>query len=113
MGLTENTTTGPLALDGLDVLPSSAAAAEDVEFGLAESGQRLAVLVPSGSQVLSGFEGESSAVGGRTLLLGPKNAANLGGLRGLGLHVLYVRSRGARRRRGRIRQRFGVACGIR
>jgi hypothetical protein len=54
---------------------------EDTEVGLADSGQRLAVLVPSGSRVHSGFEGESSAAGGRTLVLGPKNAANLEALR--------------------------------
>ena len=107
MGLTENTTTGPLALDGLDVLPNSAVAAEDVEFGLAESGQRLAVLVPSGSQVLSGFEGESSAVGGRTLLLGPENAANLGVLRGL-LPWLSPRPLGTRTSAG-LGDRLGLA----
>jgi hypothetical protein len=83
MGLTENTATALLALNGLDVLPNSAISVEDTEVGLAGSGQRLAVLGPSGSRVLSGFEGESSAAGGSTLVLGPLNATNLNALRDL------------------------------
>jgi len=83
MGLTENTATALLALNGLDVRPNSAVSVEDTQVGLAESGQRLAVLAPPGSRVLSGFEGESSAAGGRTLVLGPKNATNLDALRDL------------------------------
>jgi hypothetical protein len=83
MGLTENTATALLALNGLDVLPNSAFSVEDTEVGLAESGRRLAVLAPSGSLVLSSFEGETSAAGGRTLVLGPKNSTNLDALRGL------------------------------
>src|SRR5918993_3995129 len=38
---------------------------------------------PSGSQVPSNFEGESSVAGGRTLVIGPMNAANLDALRDL------------------------------
>ncbi len=83
MGLTENTATALLALNGLDVLPNSAISVEDTEVGLAGSGQRLAVLGPSGSRVLSGFGGESSAAGGSTLVLGPLNATNLNALRDL------------------------------
>ena len=83
MGLTENTATNLLALNGLDVLPNSAASVGGTEVGLVGSGQSVAVLAPSGSQVLSGFEGESSATGGRKLLLGPKSAANLDALREL------------------------------
>src|SRR5829696_5720362 len=53
------------------------------EAGLVGSGQRVAVLAPSGSQVPSNFEGESSVAGGRTLVIGPMNAANLDALRDL------------------------------
>jgi hypothetical protein len=83
MGLTENTATRLLALNGLDVLPNSAVSVEGTVVGLVWSGQRVAVLAPSGSQVLSGFEGESSATGDRTLLLGPMSPANLDALREL------------------------------
>ncbi len=83
MGLTENTATALLALNGLHVRPNSAVSVEGTEVGLAGSDQKVAVLAPSGSQVISGFEGESSAAGDRTLVLGPMNAANLDALRGL------------------------------
>jgi hypothetical protein len=76
LGLTENTATALLALNGLHVRPNSAVSVEGTEVGLAGSGQKVAVLAPSGSQVISGFEGESSAAGDRTLVLGPMNAAN-------------------------------------
>jgi glucuronate isomerase len=45
MGLTENSASGPLALNGLDVRPESAVSMEDTEVGLADSGQRLAALL--------------------------------------------------------------------
>jgi hypothetical protein len=61
MGLTENTPAALLALRGLDVRPNSAISVEDTEVGLTGSDQNVAVLAPSGSRVLSGFEGESSA----------------------------------------------------
>jgi len=83
MGLTESTATRLLALNSLDVLPNSAVSVEGTQVGLVWSGQRVAVLAPSGSQVLSGFEGESSATGDRTLLLGPTRPANLDALREL------------------------------
>jgi tagaturonate epimerase len=83
MGLTENTATTLLALNGLDVRPNSAVSVEDTEVGLIWSDQNVAVLAPSGSRVLSGFEGESSAAGDRTLVLGPMNATNLSALRDL------------------------------
>ena len=41
MGLTENTATALLALNGLDVLPNSAVSVENTEIGLAGSGQSL------------------------------------------------------------------------
>jgi len=81
MGLTKNPATALLAMNGLDVLPNSAVSVDGTEAGLVASGQRLAILAPSGSQVLSSFEGESSATSGRTLLLGPMSAANLEALR--------------------------------
>jgi hypothetical protein len=77
MGLTENRASGLLTLNGPNVPPNSVVRADGAEVGLAASGQRIAVLAPSGSRVLSGFEGETSA-----LVLGPKNAANLEALRG-------------------------------
>jgi tagaturonate epimerase len=83
MGLTENTATTLLALNSLDVRPNSAVCVEGTEAGLVGSGQRVAVLAPSGSQVPSNFEGESSVAGGRTLVIGPMNAANLDALRDL------------------------------
>jgi hypothetical protein len=107
MGLTENTATALLALNGLDVLPNSAISVEDTEVGLAGSGQRLAVLAPSGSRVLSGFKGESSAAGGRTLVLGPLNATNLNALRDL-LPWLRPRPLGTRTSAG-FGDRLGLA----
>ncbi|CAA9466409.1 MAG: D-tagaturonate epimerase [uncultured Rubrobacteraceae bacterium] len=83
MGLTQNTATRLLALNGLDVIPNSAVTVEGTEAGLVGSGPRVAVLVPSGSRVLSGFEGETSATGDHTLLIGPTSAANLEALRDL------------------------------
>jgi hypothetical protein len=83
MGLTGNTATGLLALNGLDVRPNSAVSVEGTEAGLVGADQRVAILASSGSRVLSGFDGESSAVGGRTLVLGPMSATNLDALRDL------------------------------
>jgi hypothetical protein len=76
MGLTENTATALLALNSLDVRPNSAVSVEGMEAGLIGSGHRVAVLASTSSQVPSNFQGESSAAG-RTLLIGPMNAANL------------------------------------
>ena len=83
MGLTENTPTALLALIGLGVRPNSAVSVEGMEAGLVGEDQKVAVLAPAGSREITGFEGESSAVGDRTLVLGPTNAANLDVLRGL------------------------------
>jgi hypothetical protein len=107
MGLTENTPAALLALHCLDVRPNSAVSVEETEVALAESGQRLAVLAPSGSPVLSGFEGESSAAGDRTLVLGPMNATNLNALRDL-LPWLRPRLLGARTSAG-FGDRLGLA----
>ena len=83
MGLTGNTATALLALNGLDVLPNSAVYVAGAEAGLVGSGQRIAVLAPAGSQVLNGLEGESSDSGSGTLVLGPMSPANLDVLRDL------------------------------
>jgi tagaturonate epimerase len=107
MGLTENTPAALLALHGLDVRPNSAVSAEDTEVGLAGSGQRLAVLAHSGSQMLSGFEGESSTASDRTLVLGPMNATNLNALRDL-LPWLRPRLLGTRTSAG-FGDRLGLA----
>jgi hypothetical protein len=82
MGLTDRKASGLSGLNGLDVLPHSVVSAGDVEAGLADGGQRVAVLAPARSRVIPNFTGESSDIGGRTLLLGPASAANLDALRG-------------------------------
>jgi hypothetical protein len=107
MGLTGNTTNALLALNGLDLSPNSAVSVEGTEVGLAESGQKVAVLARSGSTVLSGFEGESSVAGGRTLLLGPISATNLDALRDL-LPWLRPRTLGTRTSAG-FGDRLGLA----
>jgi tagaturonate epimerase len=81
MGLTGNTPTALLSLNGLDVRPNSAVYVDDMEAGLVGEDQMVAVLAPPGSREISEFEGESTAVGDRTLVLGPMNAANLDVLR--------------------------------
>jgi hypothetical protein len=107
MGLTGNTTNALLALNGLDLSPNSAVSVEGTEVGLAESGQKVAVLARSGSKVLSSFEGESSVAGGRTLLLGPISATNLDALRDL-LPWLRPRTLGTRTSAG-FGDRLGLA----
>jgi hypothetical protein len=107
MGLTENTATALLALNGLDVRPNSAVSVEGMEAGLVGEDQKVAVLAPAGSRAISEFEGESSAVGGRTLVLGPMNAANLDVLRGL-LPWLRPRPLGTRTSAG-FGDRLGLA----
>ncbi len=107
MGLTGNTATGLLALNGLDVRPNSAVSVEGTEAGLVGADQRVAILASSGSRVLSGFDGESSAVGGRTLVLGPMSATNLDALRDL-LPWLRPRPLGTRTSAG-FGDRLGLA----
>jgi tagaturonate epimerase len=90
-------------------MPRSTAVVADVEVGLATSrtGPRLAVLAPSGSPVIGGFEGERSARGDRTLVLGPASAANLDALRVL-LPWLRPRPLGTRASAG-FGDRLGLA----
>ena len=107
MGLTENTPTALLALNGLGVRPNSAVSVEGMEAGMVEEDRKIAVLVPAGSREFSDFEGESSAVGDRTLVLGPTNAANLDVLRGL-LPWLRPRPLGTRTSAG-FGDRLGLA----
>ncbi len=108
MGLTENTPAALLALNGLDVRPNSAVCVEDTEVGLTGSDQKnVAVLAPSGSRLLSGFEGESSAAGDCTLVLGPMKATNLNALRDL-LPWLHPRLLGTRTSAG-FGDRLGLA----
>jgi tagaturonate epimerase len=107
MGLTENTATALLALNGLDVRPNSAVSVEGIEAGLVGGERKIAVLAPAGSRVISDFEGESSASGGRALVLGPTNAANLEVLRGF-LPWLRPRPLGARASAG-FGDRLGLA----
>ena len=104
MGLTEDTATGLL---GLDVLPHSAVSVAGAEIGLARPGPRVAVLAPSGSPVISRFRGKSSAIGGRTLLLGPTSRANLDALRDL-MPWLRPRPQGTRTSAG-FGDRLGLA----
>ena len=62
MGLTKNTATALLALNGLEVLPNSAVSVAGAEAGLVGLGQRIAVLAPSGSQVLYAEAAGASAL---------------------------------------------------
>jgi len=67
----------------LNPLPLSHVASDGVEYaGLAGEIPRLAVLAsPGAERVLDDFEGETSAVAGGTLRVGPRSARNLAGLR--------------------------------
>lgn len=105
----EKSATGLPGLSGLDILPRSAISVEDAEFGLARQGNdlRLAVLAPTGSPVLAGFEGERSRRGNRVLLLGPTSAANLAALRAL-LPWLRPQTLGLRTSAG-LGDRLGLA----
>jgi tagaturonate epimerase len=102
-------TAGLLNLNGIDVMPRSIVAVADAEFGLAttELGPRLAILAPTESQVIAGFEGESSAHGDRALVLGPTSATNLDALRAL-LPWLRPRPLGTRTSAG-FGDRLGLA----
>jgi hypothetical protein len=107
--MAEETATGLLSLNGIDVLPRSVVAVADAEVGLAAmgTGPRLAILAPSGSSVLAGFEWESSARGESTLVLGPASTANLDALRAL-LPWLRPRPLGTRTSAG-FGDRLGLA----
>ena len=83
MGLREGSDPTLLGLNGLDVLPRSTVSVAGIEAGLTSSGQKVAILADPGSPVVSGFEGESSTIGGCRLLLGPTSATNLDALRAL------------------------------
>ena len=83
MDLTDRKASGLSTLNDLGVLPHSVASAAGVEAGLVDSGQRIAVLAPAESPVISNFTGESSDSRGRSLLLGPASTSNLKALRGI------------------------------
>ena len=76
---------GLLSLNNLAVQASSLVNAQDTEFAIAhENGEaRLAILAPTGSPVLSKFDGITSEQGSQTLLLGPTNAHNMNMLRSI------------------------------
>src|SRR5258708_20912654 len=76
---------GLLTLNNLVVQASSLVNAQDAEFAIAhENGEaRLAILAPTGSPVLSKFDGITSEQGSQTLLLGPTNAHNMNMLRSI------------------------------
>jgi tagaturonate epimerase len=103
----DDTTTGLLSLNGVDVIPRSAVRVGNVEVGLVDPLPRLAVLAPTGSLLLAGLEGELSAHGDHALLLGPTSAANLNGLRDL-LPWLRPRPLGTRASAG-FGDRLGLA----
>ena len=105
--MVEGIAAGLLSLKDLDVLPRSAVCVAGAEIGLARPGPRVAILAPSGSSVMAGFEGESSALGDRTLVLGPTSAANLEALRAL-LPWLRPRPLGIRASAG-FGDRLGLA----
>ncbi|HEX6709198.1 MAG TPA: tagaturonate epimerase family protein [Rubrobacter sp.] len=107
--MVEETASGLLSLNGLDVLPRSIVTVIDAEVGLGATGTgpRLAILAPSGSPVIAGFEGEGSARGDRSLLIGPTSASNLDALRAL-LPWLRPRPLGTRTSAG-FGDRLGLA----
>ena len=105
--MAEETAAGLLRLRNLDVLPRSVVSVAGAEFGLARPGPRVAILAPSGTEVLAGFEGESSTCGDSTLVLGPISAANLDALRAL-LPWLRPRPLGIRASAG-FGDRLGLA----
>src|SRR5258708_13138478 len=76
---------GVLSLNNFAVQASSVVNAQDTEFAIAhENGEaRLAILAPTGSPILSKFEGTASEQGSQTLLLGPTNAHNMNMLRSI------------------------------
>lgn len=67
---------------GLDLLPRSIVVTEQAEYGFdrQDGKTRLAVLSRTGPDAITGFEGEQSSVGSKTLLLGPTNAHNAAAL---------------------------------
>lgn len=83
--MAENTATGLLSLNGLEVLPRSAVTVAGTEVGFARTGAgaRLAILASPEDPAMSGFEGERNKRGDRTLLLGVTNAVNLAALQKL------------------------------
>lgn len=72
-----------LTSSNLDLFPRSLTLQEQVEFGLARTGNglRLAILADRGNAVFSGFEGETSPLQTRTLCLCPLTAPNALALR--------------------------------
>ena len=103
--MVDDIATGLLSLN--DVIPRSVVRVGRVEVGLVDPLPRLTVLAPTGSQLFAGFEGELSAHGDRTLLLGPTSAANLNSLRNL-LPWLCPRPLGTRASAG-FGDRLGLA----
>lgn len=75
---------------GLGFYPRSEAATPAAEFALAKTtdGPRLAVLADPGAAVLADFEGQASALAGKTLLLGPTSPRNAAALRA---HLSWLR----------------------
>ena len=70
-------------LPSLELYPNSPVAVSGVEFALAKraDGAQIAVFAPAGAAVLADFEGETSALAGKTLLLGPTSPRNAAALR--------------------------------
>ena len=97
-----------LELNALHVLPQSIVDDGQAAYGLAltTSGPRLAVLATELAG-LDGLEGEASALGGRTLLLGPASPANAAALRAR-LDWLWPRPLGLRTSAG-FGDRLGLA----
>ncbi len=76
---------GLMSIRGVEVRGESAIRVGDVEVGLAraDKGDRLVIVAPDRSATLGGFEGETSTIQGRWLLLGPTSSRNLSALRRL------------------------------
>ena len=81
------------ALPQLNIYPRSVVAIDDAEYGLArtQAGLQLAIVANSADALgLRGFEGETSHVAGKTLLLGPTSPKNAAALR---QHLAWLKPR--------------------
>ena len=77
-------------LVGLSVYPNSVANGIGAEFALTKTTDvaQIAVLAPTGADILADFEGETSEQTGKTLLLGPTSPRNAAALRA---HLEWLR----------------------
>jgi hypothetical protein len=70
-----------LSLSNLDIFPRSLVNQHGVEYALAQTASGLKLVVLADPAALAGFEGETSELAGKTLLIGPCNSQNAAVLR--------------------------------